>query len=102
MALDFFTAEITELTVFLDSKPKSRDGRPVLWATVQIHFAVGGLNPDINIHVPLKWVPGSSSAVRKADALRCAKLLLGNAYSFDFEKYPEGKSDHPNANRARA
>lgn len=78
MAEKLPAAKISDLTVELDASPVATSLGEVVWATVAITYASGGVEPTLAIRVPVPW----SEPDKEREALRRARRLIDHACTF--------------------
>jgi len=72
-------AKVADLSTRFEALPEQTDIGPVLWADVAITYVLAGLNPTVDIRVPIPFKEGDTDADRKRQALRNARLLIDHA-----------------------
>jgi hypothetical protein len=72
-------AKVADLSTRFEALPEQTKIGPVLWADVEITYELAGLNPTVDIRVPVPFVEGQTDAERKRQALRNARLLIDHA-----------------------
>ncbi len=68
-------AEISDLTVEVDSVPVETSLGEVAWATVAITYVSGGVEPTLAIRVPVPWAEPD----KEREALLRARQLIDHA-----------------------
>ena len=73
------SAQVVDLSTRFETLPVETEVGPILWADIQIAYTLAGLNPTVDIRVPVPFEAGETDAQRKAKALRSARLLIDHA-----------------------
>ena len=73
------TAHVVELSTRFETLPVDTEAGPVLWADIRIAYTLAGLDPTVDIRVPVPFEAGETDAQRKAKALHSARLLIDHA-----------------------
>ena len=79
MALNPAAAKVTEIQVTWDPVPVAMAAGPVFWATVEIHYVLQELKPQLAIRVPVACEGDLGSEGCRRQALQCARSLLNHA-----------------------
>ena len=79
MDLEPNTAHMIDLSTRFETLPVDTDAGPILWADIRIAYTLAGLDPTVDIRVPVPFEAGETDAQRKAKALRSARLLINHA-----------------------
>jgi hypothetical protein len=79
MALNPATAKVTDIQVSWDAAPVATGMGQIFWATVDIHYSLGGLSPCCSIRVPVACEGDIASESCRTQALQGARSLLNHA-----------------------
>jgi hypothetical protein len=79
MVLKPATAKITDLDMTVEAVPTETAEGLIVWATVRMEYSLSGLAPVVTTRVPVPWITSDTDAERRAQALRCARLLIEHA-----------------------
>ena len=79
MAAKLPNAKITDLVVKVETGPVATPLGLITWASVEIRYLSGGVEPSVTIRVPVSWTDSESDADRQAQALRRARQLIDHA-----------------------
>jgi hypothetical protein len=72
-------AKVADLSTRFEALPEQTEIGSILWADIEITYILAGLNPTVDIRVPIPFVEGQTDAERKRQALRNARSLIDHA-----------------------